>query len=209
MRNLAIGSGALAALVLVGSARAHHVSGVYDLTTPIWLNGIVVRFERVNPHSITIVEGSSADGQVRRWRVEGPGLSQLDQLARGFPALGDAGAPQVGFAVPTPGDRVAFCGFAYKPEYSSPKPPVDSDGSPLRSIEGHVLVLPGGQKQLWDPHGNLSECIRASDEQRQPWLDFLNANTRARDAWCAQRSMESTEKVFVDELNSQLADPCK
>ena len=42
------------ALASAGPLPAHHSLAQFDLTTPIWLQGIVVGFERINPHSIVI-----------------------------------------------------------------------------------------------------------------------------------------------------------
>jgi Family of unknown function (DUF6152) len=201
---------ALAALTWAGSPQAHHSGSMYE-TTPIWVKGRVVRFEGANPHTITTLEERSEDGQVRRWAVEGPGQSQLDRVG-------------IGMDVPTIGDIIDFCAFAYKPaaELSRMFPGVDfsvrrwsaaTDGSSPQFVAGHVMVMPDGQKRLWEPHGLISECIRSSDDQRQSWLDFLNSNPSVRQAWCEQRGythIQSTASLreFVEEVNRLIDNPC-
>ena len=120
---------------------------------------------------------------------------------------------------------IEVCAFPYKStaelsrlfpgvDFSNRRRPLDSDGSPLQLVAGHVLVMPDGRKHLWEPHGVLGECIRSTDNQRQSWLDFLNTNPSVREAWCTQRTYSAVLSAasltsFVDEINGLLADPCK
>jgi hypothetical protein len=46
-------------------------------TTPIWVKGTVVAFERRNPHSIKTLEDRGEEGRVLRWAVEGPPQTAL------------------------------------------------------------------------------------------------------------------------------------
>jgi hypothetical protein len=210
-KTMAISAAALVALACAGSLRAHHSGFMYE-TTPIWVEGTVVRFEPVNPHTITTLEERTEDGQVSRWAVEGPGQSQLARMG-------------IGMDVPKVGDIIKFCAFAYKPaaELSRMFPGVDfsvrrsspaTDGPSPQFVAGHVMVTPDGEKRLWEPHGVISECIRSSDDQRQSWLDVLNSNPRARQAWCEQRRyayIQSTASLreFVEEINSSIDNPCE
>jgi hypothetical protein len=201
----------LAALACAGSLHAHHSGSMYA-TTPIWIKGTVVRFELIDPHTITTLEDRSEDGQVRRWAVEGPAEFQLDRLG-------------LRMDVPEVGDIIEFCAFPYKSaaELSRLFPgvdfsvmrtsPVAEDSSP-QSVAGHIMVMPNGEKRLWEPHGLISECIRSSDEQRQPWLDFLDSNAGARQAWCEQKGrahVQSTAslKGLFDEIDGLIGDPCE
>jgi hypothetical protein len=208
---IALSAAALAALIFSGSPQAHHSGYMYE-TTPVWITGTVVRFEDKNPHSITSLEGVGEDGQVRRWAVEGPGQSQLDRMG-------------IGMEDPQIGDVVEFCAFPYKPaaelsrmwpgvDFSNRQRALDSDGSSPQFVAGHVMLLANGQKQFWEPHGTIIACMRTSDDSRQSWLDFLNANPRARDGWCEQRrraSIQSDEssRSFADELNGLIDRPCE
>lgn len=199
---------AIVALASAGSLRAHHSGNMYE-TTPVWVSGKVVGFENIDPHTITTLEDGSADGQVRRWAVEGPGRSQLDRMG-------------LGADLPEAGDVIGFCAFPYKPpaELSRMFPGVDfsalrssPDTDSPQSVAGHVMVMPDGERRLWEPHGLISECVRSSDDQRQSWLDFLNSNSRARQAWCQQRGMESVQSTaslreFVEQINGLIAIPC-
>jgi hypothetical protein len=204
------------ALVGAGSLQAHHSGYVYQ-TTPIWIAGTVTRFELKNPHTITTIEGRGEDGQVRVWAVEGPAQTQLDRRSGN------------GEYVLKVGDTLKVCAFPYKPAEEIARdtrltPSVDdtvrrrlesttTDGASPRFIEGHVLVLPEGGMQSWDPHGILAECVRSSNDGKQPWVDFLNTSSRARDLWCQQRRYAAVQsnaplRELVAEINGQLESPC-
>jgi|SRR6185503_3787433 hypothetical protein len=212
-----IGAAAIAALVCAGSVRAHHSGFVYQ-TTPIWISGTVSHFELKNPHTITTLEARSADGQVRVWAVEGPPQMALDRRS---------GSGQY---LPNVGDRLEVCAFPYKTVDEiaadtrlSPRPDdsvlrrltsTTAEGASPRLVAGHVLVTPDGAKTLWEPHGLISECMRSANDQRQSWLDLLNANAGARQLWCEQRRYAAVQsnaslKEFVEETTGLLDEPCK
>jgi len=211
MNKTATWTAAISALAWAGSLQAHHSGYMYE-TTPTWVKGTVVRFEHVNPHTITTLEQRSEDGRVHRWAVEGPGEFQLDRLG-------------LSVNVPKVGDIIEVCAFPYKPaaELSRMFPGVDfsarrtspgTDDSSPQFVAGHVMVKPDGKKLLWEPHGMISECIRSSDDQRQSWLDFVNSNPRVRQAWCEQRGyahVQSTASLreLVGEINSLIDSPCE
>ena len=211
----AIGTAALAALACAGSVMAHHSGYVYQ-TTPIWIDGSVTRFELKNPHTITTLETRSEDGQVRLWAIEGPPQTAFDRRSGS------------GEYVPKVGDTLAVCAFPYKPvdeiaRDSRLVPSLDpsvrerlerttTEGASPRLVAGHVLRMADGEMQLWEPHGIISECMRSSND-RTRWLDFLNANASAREAWCVQRRYAAVESnaslsEFVDEIGGQLENPC-
>lgn len=210
MSKTTICAGALAALVCAGSVRAHHSGSMY-VTTPVWVKGTVVRFERVDPHTIVTIEERGADGAVRRWRVEGPAQSQLERLA-----LSDA--------VPKVGDVIEFCAFTYKSadELSRMFPGVDfsarraaaADPSSPQSAAGHVMVTAAGDRRVWEPHGVLGECILGSDEPRQAWLDFLDSSPTARQAWCQQRTYAPARssaalRALAEEIDGSIDPRCE
>lgn len=216
MRPRATTVAAALALVCAGSVRAHHSGYMYQ-TTPIWIAGTVTRFELKNPHTITTIEGRSDDGQVRVWAVEGPSQTQLDRRS------GD------GWHVPKVGDTLKVCAFPYKPAEEIARdtrltPSLDdsvrrrleattTDGASPRFIEGHVLVMPDGGMRSWDPHGILAECVRTSNDAKQPWVDFLNTSSRALELWCQQRRYVAVQsnaplRDLVEEINGQLESPC-
>lgn len=215
----AIGVLGFAALACAGAVQAHHSGYMYQ-TTPIWISGTVTRVDHKNPHTITTLEGKGDDGQARVWAVEGPGLTQtgLDRRAAS------------GEYVPKVGDTLDVCAFPYKPvdeiaRDSRLVPSLDvsvqerlerttTDGASPRFVAGYSLATADGQMHLWEPHGFISECIRASSDQRQRWLDFLNANPKAHELWCSERrryaAIQSNASFheLVEELNALLADPC-
>jgi len=181
---------AIATLVGATVVEAHHTGFMYE-QAPIWIRGMVVRFERVNPHSIITLEEKSADGRIQRWAVEGPGQFELDRVAipDGFPKVGDA---------------LEFCAFPYKEEYSARFRSQDADGTPRQLLAGHVMVTPDGQKEFWEPHGTISACILSSSYPRQWWLDFVKSNPRARHGWCEQRARASAQAAASNELIAEI-----
>jgi hypothetical protein len=189
----------LTTLAGVGSAHAHH-SGYMYATTPIWIEGRVVSFELRDPHTFTTLETTAADGTVRRWVVEGPGQRQLGWLS-------DADLPQVG-------ETLQFCAHRYKEEWLAQFSSTDADGTPRQLIEGHVMLMPDGDRRFWDPHGLISECMRSSDDQRSAWLEFLRSDPRALDAWCQQQAYEAVRTnpeltAYVEEIDGLLEEPCR
>jgi hypothetical protein len=75
-------------------------SSSIDLSTPIWVKGTVVRFYRINPH--TIIELDETVGAVlRRWRIEGPFLARLKRMGANERLL-------------EAGDVIEACGFPLK-----------------------------------------------------------------------------------------------
>lgn len=199
-KKAALPAAALASLVCAGPLGAHHTGSMYA-TTPVWAQGSVVGFQRIDPHTIITLEERTEDGQLRRWVVEGPGRSQLNRLGL------DPDVPQIG-------DVIAFCAFPYNESFADRFPRQDSDGTPSRRVAGHVMVKADGQRRLWEPHGIISECMLSTPDQRQAWLDFLDSDPRARQALCEQRarpSLRVTESLqaAIEALNRELAAPCE
>jgi hypothetical protein len=51
--------------------RAHHsISGVYDSRRRVTLEGVVARFELVNPHPWILIDVKDGTGRVQQWRLE-------------------------------------------------------------------------------------------------------------------------------------------
>ena len=113
---------ACAALAAVGgamTASAHHSFGAeFDRNKAVHLEGTVVEFEWVNPHSWLVIDVENEDGSVERWRVEGGAPSAL--LRRGWTRD----------TLP-PGTRVTVDGFQAK------------DGKPRANANN--IVFPDGK----------------------------------------------------------------
>ena len=82
MRTKLIVAVAAVGLVLASaSAWAHHAfSAEFDVNKPIKLQGSLVKWEMVNPHSWFHVNVKDASGKVTEWMVEGGSPNQLIRL---------------------------------------------------------------------------------------------------------------------------------
>lgn len=196
-------------LACAAELQAHHTGSMYR-TTPVWIAGTVVGFDDINPHTLTMLEERMEDGTVRRWRVEGPGRSQL---------AGNGG----GQVVPGVGDFIEVCGFPYRsveelsrmfPEAGFAASQTFADpGVAQQTVAGHILVMSDGALQLWEPHGLISECIRSSGRPTESWLGFLRNDSRALRGWCEQRRYAHVEETaslreFIETIDRPLDGPC-
>jgi hypothetical protein len=142
------------------SALAHHSLASFDVSAPLWIKGTVVRFERVNPHSLIFMDETMPDGQLRRWAVDGPSVVQLERK----------GLDQ---AFLTSGDVIEVCGFALKDGAASQRtfPRVDdasaaSSGPSITGqvMNGTVLITPDGKKRVWSDYGQLQKCVSPEEQ---------------------------------------------
>ena len=77
-RAIAFGLGLLLGSVPVS---AHHAfSAEFDVTRPILLQGTLVKWEMINPHSWFHLDVKGPDGKVVRWMIEGGSPNQLMRL---------------------------------------------------------------------------------------------------------------------------------
>lgn len=140
-------------LVMAGALDAHHSIIMFDVETLVRVEGVIVRFDPVNPHSYLIVEETARGGPVQRWALEGPSGVQLER--RGF----NAGMFKVG-------ETIAACGFVLKTE---------NRGS--RSVDGRVLLattlrLADGQGRIWSDYGQAHRCTALdSTTHYSRWFD--------------------------------------
>jgi hypothetical protein len=196
MKSAAVIATALAALACVNSIAAHHSISMFDLGKPVWVKGTVVRFEPVNPHIVFALDESTADGQARRWTIEGSGLNSFNRRGLGRNFL-------------QPGDVIEVCGFALKEQVARPDATAGNLSRP--DIHGHVLIMPDGQMQIFGGYGKTENCIRPGDEIAS-WVEFLNGARMARAVWCMRRVAASFPSVappaFVAEVNRSMANPC-
>jgi hypothetical protein len=105
-RAIVIGLG-----LLLGAApvSAHHAfSAEFDVSRPIKLQGTLVKWEMINPHSWFHLDVKNPDGKVVRWMIEGGSPNQLMRLGvtkktlvvgteitiEGYQARGDPDTPR-------------------------------------------------------------------------------------------------------------------
>src|SRR5215207_5924938 len=163
MSRTATWATACAALTCVASAAAHHSISMFELGKPMWVKGTVVGYEPVSPHIMIALEQKADDGQVQRLTVEGPGLNSFTRAGNGPDFL-------------KVGDAIEACGFGLKDE-------ILARNSARPIFHGHVLVMPDRQLRLFGGYGKIENCIRTGD-QVAAWVEFVNTDQRAHDAWC-------------------------
>jgi Family of unknown function (DUF6152) len=135
----------LASCLFGTSSLAHHSLASFDVSTPLWIKGTVVRFERVNPHSVIVMDEKLSDGQLRRWAVDGPSTVQLERKGLDQEFL-------------QAGEVIEFCGFALKAGVTS------QPNTPGEVMNGIVLATPDGKKRVWSDYGQLQKCVSPEDQ---------------------------------------------
>jgi Family of unknown function (DUF6152) len=71
MRNFLTSTIAAAALLIGGSAWAHHpFASEYDANKPAHFEGKVTKVDWINPHAFLTVVGKADNGKVETWRIE-------------------------------------------------------------------------------------------------------------------------------------------
>jgi hypothetical protein len=195
MKGRVVFAATLAALTCAGSLRAHHSNISIDASTPVWVEGTVVRYEIVNPHVMLELEETTADGHVKRWTVQGPLPRRMENR-------------KIDTAFLRVGDDVEVCGFTPKrlldpANPNRPRPPF---------IDGFLLVKPNGPMSPWGSYGKMQNCVRPGDDV-QSWVRFLNESQFARFLWCnypyrATVPTIAASSALVDEIDRLMAGPC-
>lgn len=145
---------AIALLVSAGALGAHHSLARFDTSLPVWVTGSVVRFENINPHSRIYVEQKREDGRIHRWIVDGATPRLLDQT--GFDA-----------EMLKPGTVIEVCGFeGFQSQQAFLQAGLDSRTAevPERFMNGTLLAMPDGRKQVLSDYGQLHQCLGPGDE---------------------------------------------
>ena len=149
-----------ASCLVTASSLAHHSLASFDVSTPLWIKGTVVQFERVNPHSLIFLDEKTPDGKVRRWAVDGPSVVQLERKGLDPSFL-------------TAGEAIEVCGFALKDAAAAPRTfPKNDDASASPSpprmtgqvLNGTVVITPDGKKRVWSDYGQLQKCVSPEDQ---------------------------------------------
>jgi hypothetical protein len=137
-----------------GSLLAHHSLANFDTTTPVRVKGTIVEFRRINPHSYIFLDQKAADGQTRRWAVEGPAINQLERKGFGQDAL-------------KPGDVVEVCGYVPKETiiWQIANPERGATSISGRLINAETLVMPDGHEQSWGDYG-VHKCFAPGYEDQ-------------------------------------------
>lgn len=155
-KAIVISAAALAALVPAGAPSAHHSLAAFETSAPQWVQGRVVRFARVSPHSRIYLDETLDDGEVRRWAIDGPDGRTLERMGIGPDFL-------------RIGEVIEVCGFPTKSGAESQAPFPVPGGRSGQLFNGHLIVLPDGQKQFWSDYGQLRQCV--SEEERKVLLE--------------------------------------
>jgi len=199
VHRTAIRAAAVVALFCAAPLPAHHSISMIETTKPIWLEGTVISYEVINPHVMITLDRKNDDGQVERWKVEGPILGRLARMKLPADFL-------------KRGDVIEVCGFPIKDDVRA-KRPADAPGLPLLLVHGHLLVMPDGRMRPWGPYGKLANCVRPNDKA-ETWQDFVNMDPMGREYWCRSvtgplaATPSAASKTFMDAVTSHLTEPC-
>jgi hypothetical protein len=131
----------LLTLLSTATPSAHHSLANHDTTKAVRVKGTIVQFHSINPHSFIYLDEKTADGQIRRWAVEGPSGVQLARQ-------GLEGVLKVG-------DVIEACGYAPKEALMWQIVNPDSRAASLagRLLTAELLVMPDGREQSWGDYG--------------------------------------------------------
>lgn len=142
---------AIVALAWPGALAAHHSLARFDTTTPVWLKGTVIRFDRVAPHARILIEQKDG-GKTQRWSIDGPAPNALNRTGIGEDFL-------------KVGEVLEVCGFPLKGEFE------EQTANPIlalgRAFSGHLLVMPNGKRQFWSDYGVLQKCLLPGETVQQ------------------------------------------
>jgi len=138
----------LVALVSGVPLLAHHSLANHETTKPVRVKGTIVQFHAINPHSFIYVEEKAADGQIRRWAVEGPSGRILAR--RGLDTVVKVG------------DVIEVCGYPPKEPLMWQIASADRGKQSLagRLITAELVVLPDGRVESWEDYG-FHHCFAA------------------------------------------------
>ena len=68
-------------LLVAWTAEGHHsISGMYDTGRDVRLEGVIARFEFINPHAFITVDVRETGGAPQRWRIELDDRGELSDI---------------------------------------------------------------------------------------------------------------------------------
>lgn len=162
VRVMAAWAAAIVALSWPGALGAHHSLARFDTTTPVWVKGSVIRFDRISPHARIHIEQKDG-GQTQRWSIDGPAPNALSRMGIGEDFL-------------KVGDVVEVCGFPLKAEFEAQATAAVSANPTValgRAFSGHLLVMPNGKRRFWSDYGVLEKCLLPGESVQQLRDDAL------------------------------------
>lgn len=163
IRQIGCCLGVIFFLATSGPVSAHHSVGMFDISTPIWVEGDVVSYNWTNPHSAIIVEQKNADRTTTRWALESSVPVNL---------LEDRGFTKDTFK---PGDHIRACGYAPKLPYTSRRNVAGTDqvsttphwlNGADKVITGRLLLLDKNFVVEWSHYGPLESCMSQQELQQ-------------------------------------------
>jgi hypothetical protein len=77
------------------NAAAHHSFGDFDLSREQVIEGTVVAFEWINPHTVTRVAVAGGDGSIVVWRLEGMSPGYLGRRGWNRRTLGEGDTVEI------------------------------------------------------------------------------------------------------------------
>ena len=154
-KMMAVCAVAIVAVVCQSTASAHHSLAQFDTTTPMWVKGTVIRFDRISPHARIHLE-QTKDGQTQRWSVDGPAPNSFARMGIDTDFL-------------KVGDVVEVCGFPLKVDVEAQRTstPITSNPTYGRAFSGHLLVMPDGRRRFWSDYGVLEKCLLPGETVQQ------------------------------------------
>jgi hypothetical protein len=78
--SILLGFGLTVAPWMSPVAAHHSIAGIYDSSNPVTVDGVVSRFEFVNPHPFVVVTVTDARGRKEDWRLEMDNRFELEAI---------------------------------------------------------------------------------------------------------------------------------
>ena len=80
--------------ISVLTAHAHHsISGVYDSSRQVTIEGIIAQFQFVNPHPFVTMDVPHSSGSTQQWRLEMDNRSELARIGMTSETLKQCSCP--------------------------------------------------------------------------------------------------------------------
>ena len=81
MKRWIISAFGIGVAVYATAAHAHHsIAGAYDDSQRVTIEGVVTRFQFINPHPFVVMEVKDDDGKARQWTLEMDNRGELVEI---------------------------------------------------------------------------------------------------------------------------------